>query len=121
MNEDRFMTDLQLEHSIQNQISQSKANKLLEESNNLELMKKFNLTYINADSIWVSVESENFSANISKHSSTGSNIKMLCKLDIKDISTFDEFQKARDIVMKEKQKTLTGLYWIAFRAFQDKI
>ena len=46
---------------------------------------------------------------------------MLCKLDIKDISTFEEFKKARDIVTKEKQKTLTALYWIAFRIFVEKV
>ena len=112
------MTDLQLEHSIQNQILQSQTNLLLQESNNLELMKKFNLTYINADSNWVSVESENFRASMSKYGT--SEIKMLCKLDVKDISTFEEFQTAKEIVTKEKQKTLTGLYWIAFRIFQDK-
>ncbi len=118
--EPRHLTDQELEFSIQNQLTIDKQQRIIEESNILELKKKFNLTYISYSNDFVTVESENFRADISKYS-MNSNITMLCKLDVKDIKTFDEFQTARDIITKEKQKTLTGLYWIAFRTFQERI
>ncbi len=116
--EPRHLTDQELEFSIQNQIAIAKQNKIIEESNILELKKKFNLTYIRYDDYSISIESENWSGYMTKYNTA--EFKMLCKLDVKDILTFEEFQEARNIVLQEKQKTMTGLYWIAFRIFKDK-
>ena len=120
MNEEpRHLTDQELEFSIQNQIRQDKQSRIIEESNILEFKKKFNLTYVNYNDYSISIESENWSGYKSKYGET--EFKMLCKLDIKDISTFEEFKIARDIVMKEKQQTMTALYWLVFRIFKDDV
>ncbi len=118
--EPRYLTDQELEFSIQNQLTIDKQQRITEESNKAEIMKKFNLTYVSYDSTWVSVNSENFSGSIGKYN-MGAKINMKCKIDMKDIETFEDFQKIQNIMKIEKQKTMTGLYWIAFRAFQEKV
>ena len=115
--EPRHLTDQELEFSIQNQLTQAKQAKIIEESNILELKKKFNLTYVSYDDYSVSLESENFSAYKSKYGKA--EIKLSCKLDVKDINTFEEFKKAKYIMNVEKQKTLTALYWLVFRIHKD--
>ena len=117
--EPRHLTDQELESSIQNQLTLAKQNKIIEESNNLELKKKFNLTYVSYDDYSISIESENFSGYRTKYSDPV--IKMLCKLDIKDISTFEEFQEARDIVLVEKKITSEALDYITKLVFKPEV
>ncbi len=117
--ESRHLTDQELEFSLQNQITVDKQQRLIEESNILELRKKFNLTYVSYSYNYVSVESENFSANIGSYQMKAED-RMKCKIDMKDISTYEDFQAVQDNMKAEKQKTLTALFWIAFRVFQEK-
>ena len=117
--EPRHLTDQELESSIQNQLTLARQNTIIEESNNLELKKKFNLTYVSYDDYSISIESENFSGYRTKYSDP--TIKMLCKLDIKDISTFEEFQEARDIVLVEKKITSEALDYITKLVFKPEV
>ena len=116
--EPRKLTDNQLEFSIQNQITTDKQQRIIEESNILELKRKFNLSYVRYDDYSISIESENFAGYVIKH--TEPEMKMLCKLDEKDITTFEEFQAAKNIIAVEKQNTLDALNWIADIIFINK-
>ena len=117
--EPRHLTDQELESSIQNQLILARQNTIIEESNNLELKKKFNLTYVSYNDYSISIESENFSGYRTKYSDPV--IKMLCKLDIKDISTFEEFQEARDIVLVEKKIISEALDYITKLVFKPEV
>ena len=115
--EPRIMTDKELESSINRCNQVTKENTIKEESNRLELKKKFDLTYVGEISNQrISIESENFTASIYKWDEN-MKIRMKCELDVKDIKTFEEFEKARSIVIAEKQRVMTAIYWCKFRFF----
>ncbi len=117
--EPRIMTDKELESSINRCNQVTKENTIKEESNRLELKKKFDLTYVGEiSSQKISIESENFTALIYKWDEN-MKIRMKCELDVKDIKTFEEFEKARSIVIAEKQRVMTAIYWCKFRFFNQ--
>ncbi len=117
--EPRIMTDEELESSINRCNQVTKENTIKQESNGLELKKKFDLTYVGEiSSQRISIESENFTASIYKWDENMS-IRMKCELDVKDIKTFEEFEKARSIVIAEKQRIMTAIYWCKFRFFNQ--
>ena len=115
--EPRAYTDEELELGLKYSIEDEKAIIIRKEKHKLELMKKFNLTYISeVSNTRISIESENFTASLYSWD-TDMKIRMKCELDVKDIKTFEEFQEARKIVIQEKQRVMTAIYWLKFRLF----
>jgi len=115
---ERTMSDEVLIDLIKGRISANKASILQEESQKQEVINKFKLVYIHSmsDTI-ISLESENFTAALYSWDRHNMVINMTCKLDVKDIKTFEEFQEARKIVTDEKQRIMTAVYWLSFRLF----
>ena len=118
--EPRIYTDEELELGLKYSIEDEKALIIRKEKHRLELMKKFDLTYVGeASDTRISIESENFTASLYSWDKDMT-IRMKCELDVKDIKTFEEFEAARKIVIQEKQRIMTAVYWLKFRLFKLK-
>ena len=116
--EPRIYTDEELDLGLKYSIEDEKALIIRKEKHKLELMKKFDLTYVGeASDQRISIETENFSASLYSWDDS-MNIRMKCELDVKDIKTFEEFEAARKIVIQEKQRIMTAVYWLKFRLFK---
>lgn len=115
MPEPERFTKEELASSIQKHVDLMDKSRETEITNEMEFKKRFNISRTGTLSrYYVSIETENFSANISKFD-TKAVITSKCNIETKSINTLEEFQKAKEDTIKERKSIEEALVWIASR------
>ena len=79
------------------------------------LKEEFNLNYLSISDYNVTLENEFYSATYKDYGEDRLNVSSICKMDAKDISTFEEFQEAKTMVEEARESITEAGNWIGSR------